>query len=295
MNRLPPEKRAQILTLMVEGMPIRSISRVTGASKNTITKLLVEAGTACSEFQGAALVDLNCKRLQLDEIWSFVYATQKTVSDAFKYHGGFGDVWTWTALDADSKLMVSWLVGNRNGETAKTFICELKMRLRRRVQIATDSLRTYLDAIDYAFGDDVDYAQLEKIYGQPAQSPVACSPPEAIRTDTRCCTERPKPKHISTSFVERQNFGWRRFTPVTNGLSKKVENHIHALSIYFMHYNFVRIHQTTRVTPATAAGVSQTPWSMEDVVRLVDEWPLKREASTAPGVALSSQTDPLPT
>jgi len=275
-NKLPLEKRAQILGMMVEGMSIRSISRLTGASKNTIVKLLADSGRACSEYQDRAFRELTCKRLQLDEIWSFVYAKEKNVPTAKRAPEIAGDVWTWTALDADTKLIASWMVGDRSGETARIFVADLAARLANRVQITSDGHRAYLEAVEAAFGIDVDYAQLVKLYGQTSEGHKRYSPPECIGCERHEVTGRPDPKHISTSFVERQNLnirmGLRRFTRLTNAFSKKIENHVHGLAIYFMHYNFVRIHQTLRVTPAMAAGVSQTLWSMEDVVRMVDEW-----------------------
>jgi IS1 family transposase len=276
MNKLPLEKRAQILGMMVEGMSIRAISRMTGASKNTVVKLLVDAGEACSAYQDRAFRNLTCKRLQLDEIWSFVYAKQRNVPQSMKGNAGVGDVWTWTAIDADTKLVPSWLVGSRDGDTAKAFVCDLASRLTNRVQLTTDGHKPYLEAIEAGFGAGVDYAMLVKIYGQGPEGQKRYSPPQIIGTETHCCTGKPDPKHISTSFAERQNLsmrmGMRRFTRLTNAFSKKVENHVHAISIYFMHYNFVRIHQTLRVTPAMAAGVTDKLWSLEDIVRVVDEW-----------------------
>ncbi len=274
MNKLSLEKRAQILGMMVEGVSIRSISRLTGASKNTIVKLLADAGKACSDYQDRTFRELNCKRLQLDEIWSFVYAKQKNVAKAKAAPDGAGDAWSWTALDADTKLIVSWMVGDRTTDTAKLFVADLASRLANRVQITSDGHRAYLEAIDAAFGTDVDYAQLVKIYGQTSEGQKRYSPPECIGCERHKVTGKPDKKHISTSFVERQNLnirmGLRRFTRLTNAFSKKIDNHIHGLSIYFMHYNFVRIHQTLRVTPAMAAGVSQKLWSMEDVVAMIE-------------------------
>ena len=275
MNKLALEKRAQSLGMMVEGVSIRSISRLTGASKNTIVKLLADAGKACSEYQDRTFRELTCKRLQLDEIWSFVYAKEKNVAAAKAAPEVAGDVWTWTALDADTKLIASWMVGDRSGDTAKLFVADLAARLANRVQITSDGHKAYLEAVDAAFGIDVDYAQLVKIYGQTSEGQKRYSPPECIGCERHKVTGKPDQKHISTSFVERQNLnirmGLRRFTRLTNAFSKKVENHVHGLAIYFMHYNFVRIHQTLRITPAMAAGVSKTLWSMEDLVRMIDE------------------------
>jgi len=283
MNRLPTEKRAQILGMMVEGMSIRAISRLTGASKNTIAKLLADAGAACLAYQDTVLRDLPCKRLQVDEIWSFVYAKARNVPERLKDDPGVGDVWTWTAIDADTKLVPSWFVGSRDGDAAKRFICDLAHRLANRVQLTSDGHNAYLHAVEEGFGTDVDYAMLVKIYGPGPEGQRRYSPPEVIGTQTFCCRGKPDPKHISTSFAERQNLsmrmGLRRFTRLTNAFSKKVENHIHALSIYFMHYNFVRIHQSLRVTPAMAAGVTAKLWSLEDMVQIVDKWETVRKAA----------------
>jgi IS1 family transposase len=276
MNRLPTEKRVQILSMMVEGMSIRSISRLTGASKNTIVKLLATAGVAFSDYQDRMLRELPCKRLQLDEIWSFVYAKAKNVHSAKSAPETAGDVWTWTAIDADTKLIASWMIGDRSGDTAKVFVADLASRLANRVQIATDGHGAYLQAIDDAFGMDVDYAILEKVYATPTEAQKRCSPPVCVGAQRKEITGRPEQEHISTSFIERRNLNIRmgnwRFTRLTNAFSKKVENHAHALAIYFMHYNFVRIHQTTRVTPSMAAGVAKTLMSVADMMQVLDEW-----------------------
>ena len=276
MNRLPTEKRAQIIGMMVEGVSIRSITRLTGVSKNTVVKLLRDAGQACSEYQDKALRDLPCRRLQLDEIWAFVYAKAKNVPEEHKGKFGFGDVWTWTAIDADTKLIASWLVGDRSGATAKIFVNDLASRLKNRVQLTTDGHKGYLEAIEGAFGADVDYAMLEKIYAVPEDAQKRYSPPVCVGAKRQAITGRPDKDHISTSFAERQNLtmrmSMRRFTRLTNAFSKKIEHHVYAIAIYFMHYNFVRIHQTTRVTPAMAAGVTDALWEIADIVRVVDEW-----------------------
>jgi IS1 family transposase len=281
MNKLPPEKRAQILGMMVEGVSIRAIARLTGASKNTIVKLLVDAGQACSEYQDRTLRDLRSKRLQLDEIWSFIGAKERNVPQDQKGMGR-GDIWTWTAIDADSKLIASWMVGDRSGDTARVFVCDLAKRVANRVQITTDGHRAYVEAVEAGFGAAVDYAMLVKIYGQTAEGQRRYSPPQIIGTETECCTGNPDPKHISTSFAERSNLsirmGLRRFTRLTNAFSKKVENHVYALSIYFMHYNFCRIHQTLRTSPAQAAGVTSKLWELTDIVRMVDEWEAAKQA-----------------
>lgn len=275
MNRLPREKRAQILGMMVEGMSIRSISRMTGASKNTIAKLLNGAGVAFSDYQDENVRNLSCGRIQLDEIWSFVYAKAKNVPCAVAAPEIAGDVWTWTAIDADTKLIASWMVGDRSGETACRFVSDVASRLKHRVQITTDGHRPYLQAIEEAFGHDTDYAMLEKIYSAPPQEgPTRYSPGECCGTRTRRITGNPDPEHISTSFAERQNLSMRmsirRFTRLTNAFSKKIENHIAAISIYFMHYNFCRVHQTLRVTPAMQAGISDHVWTLEELAGLLD-------------------------
>ncbi|MGE0116628.1 MAG: IS1 family transposase [Dongiaceae bacterium] len=281
MNRLPTEKRVQILGMMVKGMSIRSIARLAGVSKNTIAKLLVDAGAACSEYQDRMLRELPCKRLQLDEIWSFVYAKAKNVRTAKAAPEIASDIWTWTAIDADTKLIASWMVGDRSGATAKVFIADLASRLANRVQITTDGRNAYLQVIDDAFGIDVDYAILEKVYAVPAEAQTRYSPPVCVGAKQKEVLGRPDHDRISTSYAERQNLnirmGNRRFTRLTSAFSKKVENHVHALSIYFMHYNFVRIHQTTHVTPAMAASVTQTLWSLTDIVLVVDKWEKARK------------------
>lgn len=284
MNRLTTEKRAQILGMMVEGMSIRAISRMTGASKNTVVKLLEDAGHACAAYHETHVRGVKSQRIQCDEIWSFGYAKAKNVPIAKAAPEGAGDVWTWTALDADSKLIVSWLVGNRDAECATAFMQDVADRLANRVQLTTDGHGAYLKAVEGVFGIDVDFAQLVKLYGSAPVgkgAEVRYSPAQCVGARKEPFRGKPDPKHISTSYVERQNLsmrmGMRRFTRLTNAFSKKVENHIHAISIYFMHYNFVRIHQTLRVTPAMAAGISDKLWSLEDVVRIVEEWEAEKE------------------
>lgn len=260
---------------MVEGVSIRAIARMTGASKNTIVKLLADAGEAFSEYQHEHIRNLKSKRLQLDEIWSFVYAKAKNVSCSKSAPEIAGDVWTWTALDAESKLIVSWMVGDRSGETACKFVQEVAERLTSRLQIMTDGNRPYLQAVEEAFGSDVDFAMLEKIYSTPPQvGPVRYTPGECCGTITRKISGQPEAKHISTSVVERQNLTMRmsirRFTRLTNAFSKKIENHVYATAIYFMHYNFCRVHQTLRVTPAMEAGISDHVWSLEELAALIN-------------------------
>ncbi|MEA2985766.1 MAG: hypothetical protein QOD94_2020 [Alphaproteobacteria bacterium] len=283
MNKLPQQKRAQIIGMMVEGMSIRAIARMTGASKNTIVKLLADAGQACAWYQDRTLRNLRSQKLQLDEIWSFVGMKQRNVPASRKGEFGVGDVWTWTAIDADTKLIASWLVADRTAAAAREFCTDLAQRLSGRVQITTDGHRAYMNAMEEAFGQDVDYAMLDKIYAAPTDSPAhRYSPPVCIAAVSRVQIGNPDERHISTSYAERQNLtmrmSMRRFTRLTNAFSKKVENHVHALSIYFMHYNFVRIHQTLRATPAMAAGVTEKLWELTDIVRIVDEWEARKTA-----------------
>lgn len=271
MNKLPPERRAQILGMMAEGVSLRAISRLTGASKNTIAKLVADAGEAFSDFQDRTLRDLKCKRIQVDEIWSFVYAKQKNVPTAKAAPPDAGDIWTWTAICADTKLVPSWYVGARDGEAATEFINDLAGRLKGRVQLTSDGHKAYLEAVEGAFGADIDYAMLIKIYGEvPEAVKGRYSPSECTGVQVRRVEGRPDPSHISTSYAERM--GMRRLTRLTNAFSKKTKNHAHSMSIYFMHYNFVRIHQTLRCTPAMAAGVTQKLWDLADMARVLEEW-----------------------
>ncbi len=274
MNRLSKEKRAQVVTALVEGNSIRSTVRMTGVAKGTVLKLLADLGAACSEYQRQALVDLHCKRIQCDEIWSFCYAKEKNVPEHMKGKPGVGDVWTWTAMDADSKLMISWLVGERDAGYAAEFINDLAARLATRVQLTTDGLKIYLEAIEGAFGADVDYAQLVKLFGEAPEQEKRYSPSQCTGCQKRRIEGRPDPRHVSTSFVERQNLtmrmSMRRFTRLTNAFSKKVENLEAAVALHFMWYNFGRIHQTLRVTPAMQAGVSDHVWTIEEILGLLD-------------------------
>ncbi len=284
-NKLSSSRRAQILGMMVEGVSIRVISRMTGASINTVVKLLADAGNACLEYQDRVMVNLPCKRIQADEIWSFVYAKQKNVPREMRGRFGIGDVWTWTALCADTKLVPCFHVGTRDADAAWLFMRDLASRLTSRVQLTTDGHRAYLDAVDGAFGTMIDYAMLVKQYGTAPEAEKRYSPPVCLGTERTVIHGNPDPAHISTSYVERQNLsmrmGIRRFTRLTNAFSKKLANHVHALSIYFMHYNFVRIHQTLRVTPAMEAGVTDRLWTLEDMVGIVDEWEANQKAESS--------------
>jgi IS1 family transposase len=273
MNQLSNEKREQIVTALVEGCSIRSIVRMTGASKNTIAKLLVELGAVCSEYLDKALVNLPCKRIQADEIWSFVGAKDKNIPDSRKDEDGIGSVWTWVAIDADTKLICAWLVGKRTPECATAFIQDLAGRLSNRVQLTTDGLKMYLNAVADGFGEDIDYAMLVKVYGNDPGAETRYSPAVCTACKKENKIGSPDSKHVSTSHIERQNLTMRmqmrRFTRLTNAFSKKLENHMAAIALHYMHYNFVRIHQTLRVTPAMAAGVTDRLWSVRDLVGLL--------------------------
>jgi IS1 family transposase len=270
MNKLNRTKQAQVIAALVEGTSINATVRMTGVAKHTILKLLADLGTACAEYQDKALRNLTCKRIQCDEIWQFCYAKDKNVPAEKCGQFGFGDVWTWVAMDADTKLAVSWTLGLRDAGTAREFIQDLAGRLAHRVQLTTDGLRIYLNAIEDAFGADIDYAMLVKLYGNDREREATYSPAECIGCREVVVTGRPDPKHISTSFIERQNLtmrmSMRRFTRLTNGFSKKVENHAHALAIHYMHYNFCRVHKTLRVTPAMEAGIADHVWTIEEML-----------------------------
>lgn len=275
MNKLPLHKRVQILSMLVEGSSMRSISRVVGVSINTVTKLLVEAGEACATYHDETVRDVKAARVQCDEIWSFCYAKAKNVATAKAAPEDAGDVWTWTALDADSKMILSYLVGGRDSGYAIEFMDDVAARLANRVQLTTDGHKAYLEAVEGAFGADVDYAQLIKLYGAaPDSAKGRYSPAECTGIRKRRVEGNPAREDVSTSYVERQNLtmrmSMRRFTRLTNGFTKKIDNHIHMLSLYFVHYNFCRIHKTLRASPAMAAGVSDTLRDMEWIVGLID-------------------------
>jgi len=274
MNQLTIAKRTHVIACLVEGNSIRATVRMTSVSKNTIVKLLADLGKACAEYQDQTLHNLSCKRIQCDEIWSFCYAKEKNVPADKRGQFGYGDVWTWTALCADTKLVVSWALGTRGPETAFEFMHDLAGRLANRVQLTTDGLRVYLQAVESAFGSEIDYAMLVKLYGNDRESEARYSPAECIGCRPIAITGNPQAKHISTSFVERQNLtmrmNMRRFTRLTNAFSKKVENHGHMIALHYMHYNFCRIHQTLRVTPAMQAGIADHVWGIGEIVSLLD-------------------------
>lgn len=275
-NRLPLETRVQILSLLVEGVSMRSVSRVADVSINTVTKLLIDAGLACVAFHDKTVRNVKSQRIQCDEIWSFTYAKQKNVAGAKAAPVGSGDVWTWSAIDADSKLIVSWFVGDRHHGAGVAFIEDLQSRLANRVQLTTDGHKAYLSAIGEV-GIDADYAMLVKLFGRETEGPGRYSPPACIGARKHVVMGDPDLAHVSTSYSERQHLSMRmsmrRFTRLTNAFSKKFENHCHALALYFVWYNFVRQHKALRVSPAMAAGLSNRLWTMADIVALIDALP----------------------
>lgn len=275
MNRLSNDDRAIILHMLCEGMSVRAITRLTGASKNTVSKLLIDAGNACAAYHDANVRNLKAKRVQVDEIWSFTYSEQKNVATAKSAPEGAGDTWTWTALDADSKMILSYFVGGRDGECAMWFMDDLRDHLANHVQLTSEGHKAYLEVVEGAFGDDVDYAQLVKMYGPSISAPGRYSPAECTGAKKVRVTGNPNVADVSTSYVERSNLTMRthmrRFTRLTNAFSKKVENHAHAVALHIMYYNFVRIHKTLRVTPAMAAGVTDRLWEIADIAKLVED------------------------
>jgi len=252
-----------------------SLRCFTGIARNTIDKLLIELGAACLEYQDRTLRNLPCKRVQVDECWAFCYAKAKNVTpEMVAKNPGAGDAWTWAAIDADTKLIPSWIVGPRDGVTARMFVNDLADRLADRIQLTSDGLAVYLQAVERAFRGDVDYAQLVKIYSSTTEGQKRYSPAECVGCERHAVTGYPDPEHVSTSYIERANLtmrmGMRRFTRLTNAFSKKIENHCAAIALHMMHYNFVRIHQTLKVTPAMAAGVTNRLWEIEDIIALLD-------------------------
>ncbi|OFW43585.1 MAG: transposase [Acidobacteria bacterium RIFCSPLOWO2_12_FULL_67_14b] len=276
MNRLPAAKRAQILSMLCVGNSMRSVSRLADVSINTVSKLLVDAGRVCAEFHNEMVRGVTSQRVQCDEIWSFCYAKKKNVTAKIaEKHPDAGDAWTWTAIDADSKLIVSWLVGSRDAGAAYTFMQDVATRLRNRVQLTTDGHKPYLAAVEDAFGADIDYATLTKLYGNDPEGEKRYSPAVCIGCESKTITGDPDPKHISTSYVERQNLTMRmhmrRFTRLTNGFSKKFENHVHMVALYTVFYNFLKVHKTLRVTPAMQAGIADRVWEMSELVGMIDQ------------------------
>lgn len=274
MNKLSTPKRAAVVAALVEGNSVRATARMTDVSKPTILKLLADLGAACAKYQDETIRNVRARRVQVDEIWQFVYAKSKNVPEEKRGQFGYGDVWTWVAIDADSKLIVSWRIGPRDLSTACELMQDLAGRVTDRIQLTTDGLKPYLAAVEDAFGGNIDYAMLSKIYGSDLQAEKRYSPAKILSSTTEVIQGDPNPKHISTSYVERQNLtmrmSMRRFTRLTNGFSKKLENHAAAVALHYMHYNFARIHKTLRVTPAMEAGVSDHVWSIAEIVGLLD-------------------------
>jgi IS1 family transposase len=273
MNKLTREERVRVIAALVEGNSIRSTVRMTGISKTTISKLLVEIGTVCAEYHDKAVRNLKCKQVQCDEIWSFCYSKQQNVPEDKQGQFGIGDVWTWTAIDSDSKLTISWLIGKRDSAYATEFMKDVASRLANRAQLSTDGHNAYLVAVDEAFGSEIDYAMLIKLYGKEGGE-GRYSPAKCTGTKKQSITGKPVKGEISTSFVERQNLtmrmSMRRFTRLTNAFSKKIDNLRHSVALHFVYYNFCRIHQTLRVSPAMAAGITKRLWNIEDIVKLLE-------------------------
>jgi IS1 family transposase len=271
MNRLPIAKRAQIIQMLVEGSSLRSTSRMADVSINTVTKLLVDVAEAAYRYHDLVVRDVRCRRVQADEIWCFVGSKAKNATSKQKAEG-WGDVWTWVGIDADTKLCVSYMVGGRDGWWATEFMKDMASRISGPVQLTTDGHKAYFEAVETAFGGDVDYAQLHKVYGASSEPETRYSPATCIGCDMKTVSGNPDPKHVSTSFVERQNLtmrmSMRRFTRLTNAFSKKIENHAAAVALHFINYNFARIHKTLRITPAMAAGLSDHVWSIEEIAIL---------------------------
>jgi IS1 family transposase len=276
MKKLDRQTRAQVLHSLMEGMSIRATARMTGTSKTTILKLIEDAGQAATWYQDRVFQNLTSKRIQVDEIWGFVGAKQKNVPTAKRKDTAYGDVWLWIATDADTKLVPSWLVGGRDSDYAMAFMDDLRSRLANRIQLTSDGHKAYLEAVEGAFGGDIDYAMLVKMYGAAPEGDKRYSPAECIGARKERIEGNPDPKHISTSFAERNNLNVRmhsrRMTRLTNAFSKKIENHAHAMALHFLYYNFVRVHQSLRMTPAMAAGVTKRLWEMKDVVEMLEAW-----------------------
>ena len=285
MNKLPRQKRVEIISQLVEGMSLRAMTRTTGVSINTVTSLLVTAGKACTDYQDQHLRHLTSQRVQVDEIWAFNYCKQRAVASAKAAPDQAGDIWTWTAIDADTKLAITWLIGSRDADAAQRFTSDLASRLATRVQLTSDGYGSYLMAIWGAFGREVDYAQLVKKYG-PAPEPAGrYSPAQCIGAEKRRYIGMPDQDLISTSYVERANLTMRmhmrRFTRLTNAFSKKAENHAYAVALHFMYYNLVRIHKTLKCSPAMASGVTDKLWDVVDIVRVIEDWEVTQAKITA--------------
>jgi IS1 family transposase len=276
MSKLDRGTRARVLHLLCEGSSIRAITRLTGVSKTTVLKLVADSGRACAWYQDRVFHNLACKRIQVDELWGFIHAKQKNVPAAKKAPENAGDVWLWVATDADTKLVPSWYVGGRDSDSAIIIMDDLASRLANRVQLTTDGHKAYLEAVEGAFGADIDYAMLVKLYGLSSDGEKRYSPAECIGAVKTRIEGNPDPKHVSTSYAERNNLNTRmhsrRLTRLTNAFSKKIENHAHAMALHFLYYNFVRIHQTLKMSPAMAAGITKRLWEMKDVVEMLEAW-----------------------
>ncbi len=282
MNRLDNITRAQVIGCLIEGCSIRSTVRMTGVAKKTVLRLLVEVGNMCAEFQDRAFRNLSSRRLQLDELWAWIYCKQKNRTEAIaKKHPDAGDVWLWVCIDADSKLVLTWMLGGRDLATAKEFVNDIESRLTKLVQITTDGHRVYLNAIEDAFGMECDYAQLQKIYGAVIENETRYSPAKCIGCDMKVVSGDPDPKHVSTSYVERQNWTvrttMRRYTRLSNGFSRKLDNHAAATALNYFAYNFIKIHRTLRMSPAMAAGVTDRLWDVNDLVELWESYERRAE------------------
>jgi IS1 family transposase len=277
MNRLDTKTRAQVISCLIEGCSIRSTVRMTGVAKKTVMRLLVEVGDVCADFQDKAFRNLTCRRLQLDEMWAWIYCKEKhRTQEIAKSHPDAGDIWLWVAVDADTKLVPCWTLGSRDLRTARDFVDDLASRLRNRVQITSDGHRPYVEAIERAFGSEVDYSILQKIYGAPLENETRYSPAQCIGVQERRVTGNPDPKHVSTSYIERQNWTvrtkMRRYTRLSNGFSRKLRNHEAATALNYFSYNFIQIHRTLRMSPAMAAGVTGKLWDVNDLVALWESY-----------------------
>lgn len=274
MNCLSTAKRSQVIAALVEGNSINATCRMLGVGKHTVLRLLVDAGCACAAFHDANVRNLRVTRAQCDEVWSFIYAKQKNVTPE-QMAKGAGDCWVWTAIDADTKLIISYMIGDRGASIARDFMEDVAGRIINRIQLTTDGHRVYAEAVEQAFGSEIDYAMLVKIYGASDEGESRYSPATCVGCRTGVLSGNPDPKYISTSYIERQNLsmrmGMRRFTRLTNGFSKKFENHAHQVALYFFHYNFCRVHKSLRVTPAMEAGLTDHVWSLEELCSLLPE------------------------
>jgi IS1 family transposase len=277
MNRLAADTREQVINCLIEGCSIRSTVRMTGVAKKTVMRVLREAGEVCADYQDKVFRNLSCKRLQVDELWSWIYCKEKNRTEEIaRKNPAAGDIWLWTAIDADTKLVPAWYLGGRDGRTAKRFIGDLADRLKHRVQLTTDAHRPYLQAVEDAFGGEIDYAMLHKVYGMPQEYETRYSPAQCLGCEQKRISGNPDPDHVSTSYVERHNWtmrtNMRRYTRLSNGFSRKIENHAAAVALNYFAYNFIKIHRSLRMTPAMAAGVTTKLWEVSDLVALWEQY-----------------------